>query len=111
MNNDFPGGHKFFKGLSLSAILEIGYSNKEKLGGGFKDFSFSTLPDLGKYSNLTVTYFSNGLEKNHQPEKDPPFLEAETLQDTTHSSWSNICEELEISGVSWSRISWLKKNS
>ena len=53
-------------------------------------------------------------------EKDSPFLKqsfpvmnvlSDALQDTTHSSWSNICEELEISGVSWSRISGLKKTS
>ena len=52
--------------------------------GGFKHCLFSSLfffdPYLGKRSNLTCSYFSNGLVKNHQLEKPlggqkPPFSE------------------------------------
>ena len=40
----------------------------EKLGGGFK-YSLFSPRNLGKISNLTCAYFSDGLVKNHQLEK------------------------------------------
>ena len=65
----FPGVEVLATISQLVAFLVTGLRTlTQSLGGGFKHFLNIHLDPSGKWFNLTCTYFSNGLVKNHQLE-------------------------------------------